>query len=129
MILNNGHDPVLHVRPSVQFRITELSQTGCVCTKHLGDGRGPQQAMPNTGRLICHRKLLQITAEEIGRISMRAATGRGSIHVPRFHCRRSAHYNVHCVGDVIMTARYIISTIVLFSTRSFSHVSWGKVLT
>jgi hypothetical protein len=45
---------------------------------------------------FCQRKLLQITAEEIGRFSMRAATGRGSM--PRVYCHISTHYIVHCVA-------------------------------
>jgi hypothetical protein len=50
---------------------------------------------------FCQRKLLQVTAGEIGRFSMRAATGRGSI--PRVYCHRSTHY-VHCT--LCMPARY-----------------------
>jgi hypothetical protein len=60
--------------------------------------------MPNTRWLICQRKLLQITAEEIACISMRAASDRSSI--PRFYWLRSTQYIVHCVGDVIMPTRY-----------------------
>jgi hypothetical protein len=71
--------------------------------------------MPARG--FCQRKLLQITAEETGRFSMRAATGRGGM--PRVYCHRSTHYIVHCVGDVSMPTMYeLIALIVLFSTRS-----------
>jgi hypothetical protein len=45
---------------------------------------------------------------------------------PRVYCHRSPLYIVHCVDGVIMLTRYMNSSFVLFSTRSLSHVSWGK---
>jgi hypothetical protein len=48
---------------------------------------------------------LQITAGESRRFSMRGLqVSRG--RVPRVYCHRSTPYIVHCVGDVIMPARY-----------------------
>jgi hypothetical protein len=66
----------------------------------------------------CQRKHLQITAEEIGQFSMRAATDRGSI--PRVYCHRSIHYIVHCVGDEVW-----IALIVLLLCYS-RHALWGN---
>jgi hypothetical protein len=77
------------------------------------------------GYLICQRKLggrfLQITAGESGYFSMLVYCHRST--------GRSTHNIKHCVGDASSWQRgiWILSSyFALFSTRSLSHVSWGK---
>jgi hypothetical protein len=60
--------------------------------------------IPNTRRLICPCKLLQIPAGKTRRLSMRGLPVMRQL--PRIYCHRSTHYIVHCVGDVIMPMRY-----------------------
>jgi hypothetical protein len=61
--------------------------------------------MPNTRRLICPRKLLQITAEEIGRLSMRELPLGESAYLASIVIDLHTTF-VHYVGDVIMPTRY-----------------------
>jgi hypothetical protein len=76
-----------------------------------GDQHGILKLYDFSVHILCQCKLLQITTEEIGWLSMRAATNQGS--EPRVYCHRSIQNIVHCVGDVIMPTRYSSYCVIL----------------